>query len=248
MAERLQKVMAQAGVASRRASETLILAGRVTVNGQTVKTLGTKVEPHDKIEVNGEPIEGAEKKVYYLLNKPRGVVTTSADDKNRRTVIDVVSDIRERVYPVGRLDYDTTGALLLTNDGELANQLMHPRYKIDKVYIAKVKGIPTNDALKALRLGVQVDGKKTAEARAEIVKFDKHKGTATVQLTIHEGRYHQVKEMLKAVGHPVIKLHRERYGMLEVNDLLSGEYRELRYEEVQQLKSGKQVRKSAGRL
>ncbi|MDR3240718.1 MAG: rRNA pseudouridine synthase [Lactobacillaceae bacterium] len=248
MAERLQKVMAQAGVASRRASEELILKGRVTVNGETIHELGTKVEPHDKIEVNGEPIEGAEKVVYYLLNKPRGVVTTSSDNKDRKTVIDVLSDVRERVYPVGRLDYDTTGALLLTNDGELANQLMHPRYKIDKVYIAKVKGLPTNDELKALRLGVEVGGKKTAEARAEILKSDKRKGTATVQLTIHEGRYHQVKEMLKAVGHPVIKLHRERYGMLEVNDLLSGEYRELRYEEVQQLKSGKQIRKSSGRL
>ncbi|MDR3190882.1 MAG: rRNA pseudouridine synthase [Lactobacillaceae bacterium] len=248
MAERLQKVMAQAGVASRRASEKLITDGMVTVNGVTIHELGTKVEPTDKIEVKGSPIEGQEKIVYFLLNKPRGVITAASDDKNRRTVIDVLDEVRERVYPVGRLDYDTTGALLLTNDGELANMLMHPRYKIDKVYIAKVRGIPTNDELKELRLGVLVGGKKTAEARADILKFDKKKGTATVQLTIHEGRYHQVKEMLKAVGHPVLKLHRERYGMLEVNDLLSGEYRELRYEEVQQLKNGKQYRKSSGRL
>ncbi|WP_373809296.1 pseudouridine synthase [Weissella soli] len=248
MAERLQKVMAQAGVASRRASEKLIADGHVTVNGKTVTELGTKVEPSDHVEVNGAPLEGQEKLVYYLLNKPRGVITAVKDDKDRQTVIDVLADVRERVYPVGRLDYDTTGALLLTNDGELANQLMHPRYKIDKVYIAKVKGVPTNDELKTLRLGVVVAGKKTAEARADITKLDKKKGTATIQLTIHEGRYHQVKEMLKAVGHPVIKLHRERYGMLDVNDLLTGEYRELRYEEVQQLKSGKQVRRSSGRL
>lgn len=248
MAERLQKVMAQAGVASRRASEKLIIEGHVTVNGKTVTELGTRVEPGNKIEVNGSPIEGSEKLVYYLLNKPRGVVTTSSDEKGRTTVIDVLDEVKERVYPVGRLDYDTTGALLLTNDGELANQLMHPRYKIDKVYVAKVKGVPTNDELKALRLGVMVDGKKTAEARADILRTDRKKGTATVQLTIHEGRYHQVKEMLKSVGHPVIKLHRERYGMLEVNDLASGEYRALRHDEVQYLKNGRQMRKSSGRL
>ncbi|MFL1695564.1 pseudouridine synthase [Weissella kandleri] len=248
MAERLQKIMAQAGVASRRASEKLIEAGRVKVNGVVVKTLGTKVEPHDHIEVDGSPLEGSQKHVYYLLNKPRGVVTTVSDDKNRATVLDVLSDVDERVYPVGRLDYDTTGALLLTNDGELANQLMHPRYRIDKVYVAKVKGIPTNDELKALRLGVVIDGKKTAEARAEILRTDTQKNTATLELTIHEGRNHQVKNMLKKVGHPVLKLHRERYGMLEVHDLVSGEYRTLTHNEVQQLKRGKQVRKSSGRL
>ncbi|KRN75787.1 hypothetical protein IV73_GL000286 [Weissella kandleri] len=248
MAERLQKIMAQAGVASRRASEKLIEAGRVKVNGVVVTTLGTKVEPHDHIEVDGSPLEGSQKHVYYLLNKPRGVVTTASDDKNRATVLDVLSDVTERVYPVGRLDYDTTGALLLTNDGELANQLMHPRYRIDKVYVAKVKGIPTNDELKTLRQGVVIDGQKTAEARAEILRTDTRKNTATLELTIHEGRNHQVKNMLKKVGHPVLKLHRERYGMLEVHDLVSGEYRALTHNEVQQLKRGKQVRKSSGRL
>ena len=211
MAERLQKVMAQAGVASRRASEQLILDGKVTVNGKTVRELGTKVEPSDKIAVSGEPIDSREKLVYFLLNKPRGVVTTNSDDKGRATVMDIV-DEPERVYPVGRLDYDTTGVLLLTNDGELANKLMHPRYRIDKVYVAKVKGIPT-----------------------------------IVKLTIHEGKYHQVKEMMKAVGHEVLKLTRERYGMLDLTGLTPGEYRPLRYEEVQALKAGKQYRKSAGR-
>lgn len=255
MAERLQKVMAQAGVASRRASEKLILDGKVTVNGEVVRELGTKVESTDKIEVSGEPIDSREKLVYFLMNKPRGVVTTSSDDKGRQTVMDIM-DEPERVYPVGRLDYDTTGALLLTNDGELANQLMHPRYRIDKVYVAKVKGIPTNEELEQLRHGVTVKTKQNgrymtfqaAPARAEITSADHKKKTAIVRLTIHEGRYHQVKEMMKTVGHEVLKLTRERYGMLDLTGLTAGEYRPLRYEEVQALKAGKQYRKSAGRL
>lgn len=256
MAERLQKVMAQAGVASRRASEKLITEGQVTVNGKRVTELGTEVEPNDKIEVNGTPVEGNEKKVYFLLNKPREVVTTASDDKDRATVLDILKDVPQRIYPVGRLDYDTTGVLLLTNDGDLANQLMHPSYKIDKVYVAKVKGIPTNDELKALRLGVTVhtiENKRhrtfhAAPAKAEIIGVDKAKNTAMVQLTIHEGRYHQVKEMMKAVGHPVLKLTRERYGMLDVDNMAPGEYRELSYDEVQNLKNGKQYRRSSGRL
>ncbi|MBM7617073.1 23S rRNA pseudouridine2605 synthase [Weissella uvarum] len=256
MAERLQKVMAQAGVASRRASEKLIADGHVTVNGKKVTELGTKVEPHDHVEVNGEPIEGNEKLVYFLLNKPREVITAASDDKNRATVLDILSDVPQRVYPVGRLDYDTTGALLLTNDGALANQLMHPKFNIDKVYVAKVKGIPSNDDLKVLRLGVTVhtiENKRhktyhAAPAKAEIESVDKEKQTAIVRLTIHEGRYHQVKEMLKAVGHPVLKLTREQYGMLDVANLAPGEYRELTYDEVKALKQGKQYRRSAGRL
>lgn len=256
MAERLQKVMAQAGVASRRASEKLIAEGSVSVNGKIVTELGTKVERGDKIQVNGAPIEGTEKKVYYLLNKPRGVVTTTSDDKDRDTVMDVLKDVKERVYPVGRLDYDTTGVLLMTNDGELANMLMHPKYNIDKVYVAKVKGIPTNDQLKELRQGVTVRTIEknrhvtyhAAPAKAEVISTDHRKQVSMVRLTIHEGRYHQVKEMMKAVGHPVIKLTRERYGMLDLTGLVPGEYRDLRYEEVQNLKSGQQFRKSGGRL
>lgn len=256
MAERLQKVMAQAGVASRRASEDLITQGRVTVNGQVVRTLGTKVESHAHIEVDGAPLEGRERLVYYLLNKPREVVTTVNDDKDRLTVMDIVADVKERIYPVGRLDYDTTGALLMTNDGDLANQLMHPRFQMEKVYVAKVKGIPSNDELKTLRQGVTVhtivnhrhETFHAAPAKAEIIGADKQKQTAIVRLTIHEGRYHQVKEMLKAVGHPVLKLTRERYGILDLTSLAPGEYRPLRREEVQALKQGKTFRKSAGRL
>ena len=252
MSEKLQKVLARVGLGSRRYMEEVIAAGRVSVNGQ-VAQVGERIEPGDELRIDGRKvqfqIEDEIRRRVLIYYKPEGEICSRNDPEQRPTVFDNLPAIaNDRWVMVGRLDINSTGLLLFTNDGELANQLMHPRYKIDKVYIAKVKGVPTNDELKTLRLGVVVAGKKTAEARADITKLDKKKGTATIQLTIHEGRYHQVKEMLKAVGHPVIKLHRERYGMLDVNDLLSGEYRELRYEEVQQLKSGKQVRRSSGRL
>lgn len=235
--ERLQKVMAAAGVASRRASEKLIQSGRVQVNGETVTELGTKVSRHDKVEVDGVPIHW-EPHVYYLLNKPRGVISSAHDDKGRKTVVDILreDEVEERIYPVGRLDYDTTGILLLTNDGALANKLMHPRFEVAKTYVAKVKGIIQNDELKRLRLGVRVDGRKTKPAKTRLKEVDRHHQTSLVQLTIHEGRYHQVKRMFEAVGHPVIKLHRETYGFLNLQGLQSGEFRELRPEEVTKLK------------
>ncbi|MDM8331388.1 pseudouridine synthase [Limosilactobacillus pontis] len=235
--ERLQKVIAEAGVASRRASEKLIQSGRVQVNGETVTELGTKVGRRDKVEVDGVPIH-REPHVYYLLNKPRGVISSAHDDKGRKTVVDILreDEVEERIYPVGRLDYDTTGILLLTNDGALANKLMHPRFEVAKTYIAKVKGIVQNDELKRLRLGVRVDGRKTKPAKTRLKEVDRHHQTSLVQLTIHEGRYHQVKRMFEAVGHPVIKLHRETYGFLNLQGLQSGEFRELRPEEVTKLK------------
>ncbi|MFQ9705819.1 MAG: pseudouridine synthase [Limosilactobacillus pontis] len=235
--ERLQKVMAAAGVASRRACEKMISAGRVQVNGKTVTVLGTKVGRHDKVEVDGVPIH-RETAVYYLLNKPRGVISSAHDDKGRKTVVDILheDEVEERVYPVGRLDYDTTGILLLTNDGALANKLMHPRFEVAKTYVAKVKGIVTNDELKRLRLGVRIDGHKTKPAKTRLKETDRHRQTSLVQLTIHEGRYHQVKRMFEAIGHPVIKLHRETYGFLNLRGLQSGEFRELRPEEVTKLK------------
>ena len=194
MAERLQKVMAQAGVASRRASEKMILDGKVKVNGKVVTQLGTKVTGNDAVEVNGKLIEQAETKEYFLFYKPRGVISAAKDNKGRKVVTDYFSDIPVRLYPVGRLDYDTSGLLIMTNDGKLANMLMHPRYKIEKTYVAKVKGIPTNDDLKHLRLGVKLDAKhKSAPAKAKILSSDKRSDTAIVSLTIHEGRYHQVK-------------------------------------------------------
>lgn len=234
--ERLQKVMAEAGVASRRASEKLIATGHVQVNGQTVTTLGTKVTAKDKIEVDGVPLH-REKQVYYLLNKPRSVISSAHDEKGRRTVVDILreDEIEERIYPVGRLDYDTTGLLLLTNDGALANKMMHPKFAVDKTYVAKVKGLISNDDLKQLRTGVKVDGRRTKPAKTRLKGTDREKKTSIVQLTIHEGHYHQVKRMLAAVGHPVIKLHRESYGFLNLQGVQPGDYRELRPEEVKRL-------------
>ena len=201
MAERLQKVMANAGVASRRASEKLIQEGRVMVNGVVVTELGTKVESDDSISVDGKLLKKDEKKVYYLLYKPRGVISAAKDNKGREVVTDYLKDVPERLYPVGRLDYDTSGLLILTNDGDFANQMMHPRYKVDKTYVAKVEGLITPDSIKKLRNGVVIDGKTTSRARAKIISRDAKKNTSIVSLTIHEGRYHQVKKMFDAVVH-----------------------------------------------
>lgn len=236
--ERLQKVMAQAGVASRRASEKLITTGHVTVNGETVRELGTKVTSKDHIEVDGVPIE-REALAYYMLNKPRRVISSAHDDKGRRTVVDLLDaeDVTVRLYPVGRLDYDTTGLLIMTNDGNLAQGLMHPKFEVDKVYIAKIKGALSNDDQQQLRLGVKIDGRKAKPAKVKVTSTDDQKHTSIVKLTIHEGRYHQVKKMLEAVGHPVMKLHRESYGPLTLGKLQPGEWRELRPQEVEELKA-----------
>ena len=219
MAERLQKVMANAGVASRRASEKLIQEGRVMVNGVVVTELGTKVESDDSISVDGKLLKKDEKKVYYLLYKPRGVISAAKDNKGREVVTDYLKDVPERLYPVGRLDYDTSGLLILTNDGDFANQMMHPRYKVDKTYVAKVEGLITPDSIKKLRNGVVIDGKPTSRARAKIISRDAKKNTSIVSLTIHEGRYHQVKKMFDAVGHKVQKLSRPTYGTLTLDGL-----------------------------
>lgn len=235
--ERLQKVMAEAGVASRRQSEKIIAAGRVEVNGQTIRQQGVKVSPHDDIRVDGVPIE-KEQLEYYLLNKPREVISSAHDEKGRRTVVDILRDggVTQRVYPVGRLDYDTTGALLMTNDGALANKLMHPRFEVDKTYVAKIKGIITNDEMKQLRQGVMIDGRRTHEAHPRLEETDHEKKTCIVRITIHEGHYHQVKRMFAAVGHPVTKLHRERYAFLNLHGLMPGHFRKLRTAEVDALR------------
>ena len=217
MAERLQKVIAQAGVASRRKAEKMITAGQVTVNGKRVTELGTKVESNDKIEVNGVPIEKEALHTY---------------DKGRKTVVDFFEDVPYRLYPVGRLDYDTSGLLLMTNDGELANKLMHPRNEVPKVYVAKIKGILSPEDIRSLTHGVRIDGRKSAPAKLKILKTDDKKNTQIVQLTIHEGHYHQVKRMFEAVHHFVEKLSREKYAFLTLKSLTSGEYRELTHEEV----------------
>lgn len=234
--ERLQKIMAEAGVASRRASEKLIESGHVMVNGEVITQLGTKVSRTDEIEVDGVPLE-KQRLEYYLLNKPRGVISSAHDEKGRKTVVDVLApEVTTRVYPVGRLDYDTTGALLLTNDGELANQMTHPKFEVEKSYIAKIKGIPSNDELKQLRLGVMIDGHKTKPAKTKLLEADRQKKTAIVRIVIHEGRNHQVKNMFQKIGHDVLKLHRESDGILNVQGLQPGKWRRLKQEEIKRLK------------
>ncbi|RBW70342.1 pseudouridine synthase [Bacillus taeanensis] len=234
--ERLQKVIAKAGIASRRKSEVLIQEGKVTVNGQTVTELGTKVGPNDRIEVNGIPVE-REEPVYFLFYKPTGVISAASDDKGRTVVTDYFPMIKERIFPVGRLDYNTSGAILLTNDGEFANLMMHPKHKIEKVYIAKVKGTPTKETIRKLEKGVHLEDGKTAPAKVKVLSADRAKNTAILELTIHEGRNRQVRRMLEQVGHPVEKLKRERYSFLELKGLTTGEFRPLTPKEVKQLRA-----------
>ncbi|WP_102274704.1 23S rRNA pseudouridine(2605) synthase RluB [Cytobacillus massiliigabonensis] len=234
--ERLQKVIAHAGFASRRKAEELIKEGHVRVNGKTVKELGIKVSSSDRVEVNGIPVE-REEPVYFLLYKPRGVISSVTDDKGRKVVTDFFQQIEQRIYPVGRLDFDTSGLLLLTNDGEFANMLMHPKNEIEKVYVAKVKGIPSREKMRSLEKGVRLEDGKTAPAQTKVLSIDKKKQTAIIELTIHEGRNRQVRRMLEAIGHPVIKLKRERYGFLTLQGLKAGEARELTAHEVKQLRA-----------
>lgn len=232
--ERLQKVIAHAGITSRRKAEEYIVAGRVKVNGQVVKELGVQVSKGDQIEVDSVPIY-QEEYVYYLFYKPKGVISAVSDDKERRVVTDFFETETRRIYPVGRLDYDTSGVLLLTNDGSFAQQLTHPKHEVDKVYVAKVKGLATKQALLPLTRGIRIEGKKTAPARFDILSVDTKTNSSIVELTIHEGRNHQVKNMLQAVGLPVQKLKREKYGDLTLRGLRPGEYRELNKKEVTNL-------------
>ena len=231
--ERLQKVIAASGYCSRRKAEELITKGKVKVNGEVIKELGTKVDGNDQIMIEGKILE-KENKEYILLYKPRGVVTTTSDDKKRKTVLDLI-ETDKRLYPVGRLDYDTTGVLLLTNDGELTNLLIHPKNNIDKVYVAKIEGILTGLEIKQLERGVVIDGFKTSPAIIKVRKKDKKNNDSLVQITIHEGKNHQVKKMFEAVGHKVIKLKRERIAFLDLSGLKPGEYRKLNIKEVKKL-------------
>ena len=229
--ERLQKVIAQAGIASRRKAEELIKDGKVKVNGEVIKELGTKVSESNKVEVNNKPIE-KETKEYYLLNKPRGVITTTNDEHGRKTVTDLI-ETSARIYPVGRLDYDTTGAILLTNDGEFANILMHPSNKIDKVYLAKLEGIIKGEQINALKNGVMLDDVLVKASRVKLKRVNQENSTSMVEITIHEGKNHQVKRMFESVGFHVEKLTRERIGIFDINNLKSGQYRKLTPKEVQ---------------
>jgi pseudouridine synthase len=225
---RLNAYLARAGVASRRSSDELIKAGRVTVNGEPGQ-LNTFVQSRDRVELDGERVV-LQPLSYVLLHKPAGAVTTASDPQGRRTVVELV-DHPARVVPVGRLDADTTGALLLTNDGELAHRLAHPRYEVEKVYEAEVEGDPSDDALEQLRAGIDLDDGPTSPAQARRL------GPGRVELAIHEGRKHQVKRMLAALGHPVTRLHRSRYAGLTLEGLEPGQWRELEPSEVERLRT-----------
>lgn len=234
--ERLQKVIAQSGIASRRKAEGLITAGKVKVNGTVITELGVKVSDKDQIVVNNTILE-KEVKEYYLLNKPRGIVTTTSDDKNRKTVVDMINS-SARIYPVGRLDYDTTGALLLTNDGDFANILMHPKNKIEKVYVAKLKGLIKGEQINKLKDGVEIEeGIIVKSPRVKLKKTDPTTNTSIVQITITEGKNHQVKRMFEAVGFEVLKLKREKIAFFDLKNLPSGKYRPLTKKEISKVYS-----------
>ena len=234
--ERLQKVIASSGFTSRRKAEELIKNGKVSVNGSVVTELGTKVSYEDSIVVDGTLLKKETNKEYYLLNKPRGIISSVSDDKDRKTVVDLINT-DTRIYPVGRLDYDTTGLILLTNDGELTNILSHPSNNIEKTYIAKIEGILDVDDINKLKRGIVIEGKKCKPVRFKIRKKDKEKNNSLIEITIVEGRNHIVKKLFHELKHEVIKLKRETYAFLTLGDLKSGEYRQLSIKEVKKLYS-----------
>lgn len=233
--ERLQKVIAQSGVTSRRKAEQLIVDGRVKVNGEIVKRLGTKVNKNDMIEVDHVSIV-KEELVYYLVYKPRRFISSVKDDRGRKIVTELVPDVDERVFPIGRLDYDTSGLILLTNDGELAQLLMHPRHQIDKVYVAKVKGIPPKSAFTLFKKGILSKGEQLKAKQVRLLSANKQKNTSIIEMTLHEGKNRQVRRMFEEIDFPVIKLKRERYSFLDLAGLQPGDYRELTKQEVQRLR------------
>ncbi|GAB6182188.1 hypothetical protein JCM14036_35070 [Desulfotomaculum defluvii] len=234
MMERLQKILAQAGVASRRHSEDLIVAGKVKVNGKVVTELGIKVDPlRDKIEVKGKPLPQREKRVYLLMNKPRGYVTTLNDERGRKTIADLLEGVDQRVYPVGRLDYDSEGLLLLTNDGELTQAVTHPKHKVKKTYLVKVDGVPETEQLKEMARGLVLEDGPTAPADVRLAGIGDNR--ALLEISIHEGRNRQVRRMCEHIGYKVLRLRRIRIGTLELGNLQSGEVRELTKKELREL-------------
>ena len=233
--ERLQKLISDYGYTSRRKAEDLIKAGRVKVNGEIITTLGSKFSTKDKISIDDVLLE-KEQKVYYLLNKPRGVICTTEDEKGRTTITSLI-DTNLRIFPVGRLDYDTTGLIILTNDGELSNILIDSNNNIEKAYIAKIKGMLIPSEIMSLKKGIVIDGVKTKKAKVKAKKYDKNTDTSIVEIIITEGKNHQVKKMFEAVGHEVLKLKRERIAFLTLDGLASKKYRQITPKEVKQLYS-----------
>ena len=234
--ERLQKYIASSGYASRRKAEELIKNNHVTVNGNLVNTLGTKVNDNDIVAIDGITLVKNNIKEYYLLNKPREVICSVKDEVGRKTVVDLINT-KERICPVGRLDYDTTGLIILTNDGEFANMLMHPKNKIYKTYIAKIDGILNEDNFKNLRKGLMIEGRKLLIDHVKIREIDKLKNTSLVEVTIHEGRNHIIKKLFEKLGYDVKKLTRISIGNISLGNLKSGEYRKLTNNEVKNIKN-----------
>ena len=232
---RLQKAIADLGYCSRRKAEELIVSGKVYVNGKQARELGTKVSTSDTIRVNNELLIRQEKE-YYMLNKPREVVTTTKDDKGRKTVLDYI-DTDKRIYPVGRLDYDTTGLILLTNDGEFANMMMKPNSKIEKTYIAKINGIMPKEDLISLKKGVIIDKRKCIPDRVKVKSIDKVNNNSIIEITIHEGKNHEIKKIFEHFHLDVLKLKRVKYGSLVLGNLASGKYKKLTSKEVKVLYS-----------
>lgn len=241
--ERLQKVIQKSGLCSRRKAEELIANGMVKVNGQIITTLGTQVEVTDQIEVSGERIKQIDELVYYVLNKPTGYVSTTSDEHGRRTIMDLMK-VSERIYPIGRLDYDTSGVILLTNDGDFMNSLIHPKFKVEKEYHVKVKGLLRKDASSKLEKGLDLGDFTSARSKIISVKYDDKKENTYVSIIITEGKYHQIKRMFEEVGHPVVKLRRHRFGVVTTEGLKQGDFRRLKPHEIKQLwnlsKYGKQ--------
>ncbi len=233
MEQRLQKIIAEMGVASRRKAEELIIEGRVTVNGKPA-VIGMKADPlSDHIKVDGKLLVTPEKKVYYIFNKPRGVVTSIGDPQGRPTVNDFLRRIKQRVFPVGRLDYDSEGMLFVTNDGEFAHAVLHPSRKIPKTYLVKVKGVLEEEDMEKLRNGIKLDGRMTAPAKVK--RLRKAENNSWIEMTIYEGKKRQIRRMLDRVGHPVIRLMRVRIDGIEMGDLIPGAYRKMTQEEMKRI-------------
>lgn len=232
---RINKYIAQAGICSRRKADELIANGNVKINGAVLKEPGYEVTDGDKVEVNGTQISAKQKAEYVLINKPLGMVTTVSDDKERLTVMDVVADIDARLFPVGRLDYNTSGALIMTNDGELAYRLTHPKHEVYKTYRARVAGILSNEKAAHLRKGVDIGGFVTSRAKVTIIKGTQH--STIVEIAIHEGKNRQVRKMFSAVGNPVQELERVAIGEIKLGHLKPGHYRKLTRDEIEYLKN-----------
>lgn len=236
MKERIHKIIARSGVTSRRKAEKLIQEGRVKVNGVVVSELGTQIDPHNTvIEIDGIPLTSSENKIYLLLNKPRGYITSTSDPEGRPTVLQLIGNVQERIYPVGRLDYDTEGLLLLTNDGQFAQILQHPRHQVERTYLVKVKGFPSQTKIEKLQQGIFIEGVKTNKAIVRGVR--RLQKNMWLEIVLREGRNRQIKKMFDAVGHEALRIIRTQFGPIHLKDLPTGSYRFLTRKEIEAIRN-----------